>query len=109
MQISDGACPAARAALEEFLAVRCTCLLEEKYAEVVELYVIKVLVKGFHETESAMDWVERANLPEERRLVSLFVSLFCYSGALLYLLRWDVEVRLIWIFFSLIRRHRIFF
>lgn len=73
LQISDGACPAARAALEEFLAVRSTCLLEEKYAAVVELYVVKVLAKGFQETESAMDWVERANLTEERRLVSVSV------------------------------------
>ncbi|KAG0604304.1 hypothetical protein M758_10G160600 [Ceratodon purpureus] len=71
LQISDGACPAARAALEEFLANRSTCLLDEKYAEVVELYVIKVLVKVLQETESAMDWVERANLTEERRLVIL--------------------------------------
>lgn len=77
LQISDGACPAARAALEEFLAVQSTCLLDEKYAELVELYVVKVLVEGFQETESAIDWVERANFTEERRLVSLSV-LFCF-------------------------------
>jgi hypothetical protein len=86
LQISDGACPAARAALEEFLAVRSTCLLDEKYAEVVELYVIKVLVKGFQETESAMDWVERANLPEERRLVSLSVCPSSATVVLFYIL-----------------------
>ena len=74
MQISDDACPAARTALEEFLEVRSTCLLNEKYAEVIELYVIKVLAKGLQDSESAMKWVERANLTEERRLVSLFVS-----------------------------------
>lgn len=72
LQILDGAFPAARAALEEFLAVQSTCLPEEKYAEVVELFVIKVLVKGLQETESAMNWVERANLTEETRLVTLF-------------------------------------
>jgi hypothetical protein len=71
LQISDGAYPAARAALEEFLAVQSTCLSEEKYAQVVELLVIKVLVKGLQEIESAMNWVERANLTEETRLVIL--------------------------------------
>lgn len=69
LQISDGAFPAAKAALEEFLAVQSTSLSEEKYAQVVELLVIKVLVKGLQEIESAMNWVERANLTEEARLV----------------------------------------
>jgi len=72
LQISDGAFPAARAALEEFLAVQSSCLPDEKYAEVVELFVIRVLVKGLQEIEFAMNWVERANLKEETRLVGLF-------------------------------------
>lgn len=77
LQISDGAFPAARAALEEFLAVQSTCLPEEKYADVVELFVIKVLVKGLQEIESAINWVERANLTEEARLVGPFAQSLC--------------------------------
>lgn len=73
MQVADGAFPAARAALEEFLAFRSMCLLEEAYAEIVELYVIKVLAEGLQETEHALDWVKRASLTQDRRSVGLLV------------------------------------
>ncbi|XP_024385322.1 protein APEM9 [Physcomitrium patens] len=71
LQVADGAFPAARAALEEFLAFRSMCLLEEAYAEIVELYVIKVLAEGLQETEHALDWVKRASLTQDRRSVLL--------------------------------------
>lgn len=95
-----GAFIAAQAALEEFLAIWGVAKLEdcrekidavhqnstvdnhsskmlrmsENYGDVVEFYILQVLLKGLKKTESALYWVEHANLTEERRNVSLLVN-----------------------------------
>ena len=91
---------AAQAALEEFLAIWGIAKLEdcgekvdpvhqnstvdkhsskmlrmsENYGDVVEFYILQVLLKGLKKTESALYWVEHANLTEERQNVSLLVN-----------------------------------
>ncbi|OVA19298.1 hypothetical protein BVC80_521g107 [Macleaya cordata] len=44
------------------------CILEiEKYLQVVEVYVVTLLGKALNDTDHAIAWVERAELPEENR------------------------------------------
>lgn len=100
LQVSVGAFIAAQAVLEEFLAIWGVANLEdcgekvdpghqistvdkhssnilrisEKYGDVVEFYILHVLLKGLKKTESALYWAEHANLTQERRIVSLLVN-----------------------------------
>jgi hypothetical protein len=105
LQISAGVLLAARAALEEFLAVWASnntrevsspvaghlgkyrsavvvsssingksssriFLTEAKFEGIAEIYVVQVLVKGFRDPKSAVEWIQHANLTQDKRMVS---------------------------------------
>ncbi len=45
-------------------------LTEEKFGGIAEIYVVQVLVKGFRDPKSAVEWIQHANLTQDKRMVS---------------------------------------
>jgi hypothetical protein len=43
-------------------------LTEEKFGGIAEIYVVQVLVKGFRDPKSAVEWIQQANLTQEKRM-----------------------------------------
>lgn len=52
----------------------CSVLETEKYLKVAEVYAVTLLGMFLRDTELAITWVEKAELPEEKRQVLLFFS-----------------------------------
>ncbi|CAK9857887.1 unnamed protein product [Sphagnum jensenii] len=43
-------------------------LTEEKFGGIAEIYVVQVLVKGFRDPKSAVEWIQHANLTQDKRM-----------------------------------------
>lgn len=51
----------------------------DRYLEVVEIYVMMVLGTTVDDMDLAISWVEKAELPEDKRQVKHTISISCLS------------------------------
>lgn len=54
----------------------------DRYLEVVEIYIMRLLVTTLNKMDLAISWIEKADLPEDRRQVKNNICIFFWSEPL---------------------------